>query len=189
MPTLNPARMTRQACLAGLLTLSCAAALAQATSGPGEPAIKGKGASASGYDQVVYKGLVGNALEAVPMDAEKRVALQRTNAVVSNTMSARSLTILAKLTNPVLLIGGFAWGLWSAANINAPDTAPAANVAPENATASESSDAPLAEPAPPIYEPLPHQQGANGALAATTLPTAGIPRTKVIKIWLAHPGG
>jgi hypothetical protein len=70
-----------------------------------------------GFDQIVYKGLVGNVLDAVPMDAADRLDLQRTNAVVSNTLFGRSLALLAGLSNPVLLLGGFVWGIWSATNI------------------------------------------------------------------------
>jgi hypothetical protein len=66
---------------------------------------------------VVYKGLVGKALDAVPMDAERRVALQRANAVVSSTVTGRSLTVWAGLANPVLMIAGMAWGIYSASNI------------------------------------------------------------------------
>ena len=68
---------------------------------------------------VIYKGFVGKALDAVPMDAEKRIVLQRTNAVASNTLTGRSLTAWAGLTNPVLLIVGAAWGIYSAINIKA----------------------------------------------------------------------
>ena len=75
------------------------------------------GVFAQGFDQVVYKGLVGNVLDAVPMDAADRLGLQRTNAVVSNTLFGRSLALLAGLSNPVLLLGGFVWGIWSATNI------------------------------------------------------------------------
>lgn len=73
---------------------------------------------------VVYKGVVGKALDAVPMDAEKRTVLQRTNAVVSGTLAGRSLTVWAGLTNPVLLIAGVVWGIYSATNIK-PATAKA----------------------------------------------------------------
>jgi hypothetical protein len=68
---------------------------------------------------VVYKGIVGKALDAVPMDPEKRVALQRTNAVVSNTFTGRSLATWAGLSNPFLLVAGVAWGIYSAINIKA----------------------------------------------------------------------
>jgi len=73
--------------------------------------------SAKGLDQIVYKGFVGNALDGIPMDPSKRVSLQRTNAIVSNTLSGRTLAVLAGLSNPVLLLGGLAWGVWSASNI------------------------------------------------------------------------
>jgi hypothetical protein len=68
---------------------------------------------------VVYKGVVGKALDAVPMDPDERVILQRTNAVVSSTLTGRSLMAWAGLGNPILLIAGLAWGLFSASNIKA----------------------------------------------------------------------
>ena len=71
----------------------------------------------SAIGDVVYKGVVGKALDAVPMDAEKRTILQRTNAIVSGTLAGRSLTAWAGLTNPVLLIAGVVWGIYSATNI------------------------------------------------------------------------
>lgn len=70
-------------------------------------------------DDLVYKGLVGKALDAVPMDAEERAALQRTSAVVSGTLGGRSVSVWAGLTNPILLVVGLAWGLFSASNIKA----------------------------------------------------------------------
>jgi hypothetical protein len=51
------------------------------------------------------------------MDPSKRLDLQRTNAVVGNTLMGRSLAVFAGLSNPVLLLGGFVWGVWAAANI------------------------------------------------------------------------
>lgn len=69
------------------------------------------------FDQVLYKGVVGNLLEAVPMEAEQRTTLQRTNAIVSGALSGKSLAALAKLAHPGFLIGGLVWGLWAAANI------------------------------------------------------------------------
>ncbi len=66
---------------------------------------------------VVYKGLVGKVLDAVPMDPNERVVLQRTNAVVSSTLTGRSLLAWAGLTHPMLWIAGLAWGLYSASNI------------------------------------------------------------------------
>jgi hypothetical protein len=71
---------------------------------------------------VVYKGLVGKALDAVPMDPDERIVLQRTSAVVSGTLTGRSLAAWAGLTNPILIIAGLAWGLFSASNIHAAET-------------------------------------------------------------------
>ncbi|MBI4195846.1 MAG: hypothetical protein HY526_12295 [Betaproteobacteria bacterium] len=74
-------------------------------------------------DDVVYKGIVGKALDAVPMDPGERVVLQRTSAVVSGTLAGRSISVWAGLSNPLLLIAGVAWGLFSASNINAAEAA------------------------------------------------------------------
>ena len=68
-------------------------------------------------DQVLYKGVVGNLLDAVPIDPDRRVGLQRTNAVVSSVFSGRSLAVLLGVANPVLMVGGLVWGIWSASNI------------------------------------------------------------------------
>lgn len=70
---------------------------------------------------VFYKGLVGKALDAVPMDPEERVILQKTSAVVSGTLAGRSISVWVGLSNPILLIAGLAWGLYSASNIKAPE--------------------------------------------------------------------
>ena len=79
-------------------------------------------------DQVIYKGVIGNLLEAVPLEPEQRVQLQRGNAVVSNALSGRSLAVLLGLTSPLLMIGGLVWGLWAAANIkSAPADSPSAS--------------------------------------------------------------
>lgn len=68
---------------------------------------------------VVYKGVVGKVLDAVPMNAEERVALQKTGAVVSGTLTGRSISVWAglSLSNPILLIAGLAWGIYSATHI------------------------------------------------------------------------
>lgn len=83
-------------------------------------------------DQVIYRGVVGNILEAVPLPAEQRVQLQRGNAILSNTFTGRSIAVLLGLASPVLMIGGLIWGIWSAANIKATPSAHAAE-APPNA--------------------------------------------------------
>jgi hypothetical protein len=73
-------------------------------------------------DQVIYRGVVGNILEAVPLPPEQRVQLQRGNAVVSNTLTGRSIAVLLGLASPVFIIGGLIWGIWAAANIKATPT-------------------------------------------------------------------
>ena len=72
----------------------------------------------------IYKGVVGKALDAVPMDPERRVILQRTNAVASSVLTGRSLAVWAGLTNPLLLVGGLVWGLFAASNIKANEAGP-----------------------------------------------------------------
>jgi hypothetical protein len=95
-----------------LLALACPAS-AQEYPGPRAAA----SIFPQGFDQAVYKGVLGNALDAIPMDPSKRLELQRTNAVVGNALLGRSLAVLAGLSNPVLLLGGLAWGMWAASNI------------------------------------------------------------------------
>ncbi len=73
----------------------------------------------------LYKGVVGNALELLPLEPDVRVDLQRVNAVVSSPLSGRSLALLLGISSPVLIIPGLVWGIWSALNIKVPkpDTA------------------------------------------------------------------
>jgi hypothetical protein len=62
--------------------------------------------------------------------------LQRTNAVASGTLTGRTLSVWAGLTNPLLLVGGLVWGLFAASNIKANEAGPApaaALVEPETA--------------------------------------------------------
>ena len=47
------------------------------------------------------------------------MALQRTSAVVSGTLTGRSLAIWAGLAHPVLMAAGLVWGIYSALNIHA----------------------------------------------------------------------
>jgi hypothetical protein len=68
---------------------------------------------------VMHKGLVGKALDVVPMDPDERVILQRTSAVVNGTLTGRSLAIWAGLGHPVLMAAGLIWGIYSALNIHA----------------------------------------------------------------------
>jgi hypothetical protein len=105
----------RRSTLSPLLLLFAVATTASAQDDPRSPAAPG--IFPPEFEQVVYKGVVGNVLDAIPMDPSQRVDLQRTNAVLSNTLLGRSLALLAGLSNPVLLLGGFVWGMWAAANI------------------------------------------------------------------------
>jgi hypothetical protein len=68
-------------------------------------------------DQVLYKGVVGNLLEAMPLDPEQRVQLQRGNAVINNAFAGRSLALLLGIASPPLMVVGLIWGIWSAVNI------------------------------------------------------------------------
>lgn len=101
--------INRSIVLAACLLLAIAA---RAEDAPQQPPALG---------DVVYKGLVGKALDAVPMDPNERVVLQRTGAVVSSTLTGRSISVWAGLglSNPILLIAGVIWGLYSASNIKA----------------------------------------------------------------------
>jgi hypothetical protein len=74
-------------------------------------------------EQALYKGVVGNLLEAVPMDAGQRVGLQRANAIVGTPFSVRSAALLLGIANPVVMIGGLIWGIWAASQIENPKTA------------------------------------------------------------------
>jgi len=103
-------------------------------------------------DQRIYKGLVGNVLDSLPMDPVDRVHLQRTNAVISNAFTGRSLAVLAG-GGPLLVLGGLLWGIWSASQINpAVDVVDAritvvnsnAGEAASVAAASDADDAPTA---------------------------------------------
>jgi len=102
-------RLALAACLV-LMGIACAAAHESVTA-PANP---------WRVDQMIYKGVGGNLLDTMPMEPDARVNLQRANAVISNPLSWRSAGILLGVANPVLLVGGLIWGIWSAANIEAP---------------------------------------------------------------------
>ncbi len=107
-----------------LFSLLLLLSLATSAAAQDDPASRvGAGGFSEGFDQALYKGLVGNVLDSIPMDPSKRLDLQRTNAVVGNTLLGRSLSVLVGLSNPVLLLGGFVWGVWAASNIK-PAAAP-----------------------------------------------------------------
>jgi hypothetical protein len=143
-----------------------------------------------GFEQVVYKGLLGNVLDVVPMDPSDRLSLQRTNAVVSNTFLGRSLAVLAGLSNPVLLLGGFAWGVWAATNIKAAEAelrlaVDAARSADGIATAERRAALPRLSP---NGEVTTAHLSPEAALASANSTTASGPALhappRVFKIWL-----
>jgi len=169
------------------LLLACATSAA-AEDNPDSRAVPG--VSPRGLEQTIYKGIVGNVLDAIPMDPSKRVNLQRTNAIISNTVSGRSLAALAGLSNPVLLIAGLAWGVWAASNIKAEEAGVEVSTNPAESgggTATEARVVALLDssaavndgPANPAPEPV-----SAGSIAAGDSGVAAPPRSPVIKIWL-----
>ena len=147
-------------------------------------------ASAQTLDQVIYKGFVGNLLDAVPMDPLKRVNLQRTNAVVSNTLSARSLGGLVGLSNPVLLVGGLLWGAWAASNISPEATGMKATAFSVNSGDRVETQAVFVALSDSSFagEELPARRvPAPGSLAMNSVGDSGVttlPRSPVMRIWL-----
>lgn len=183
-PFMSIPRSTFSAALL-LLTLAGAAWADEALNTPVVP-----GASSKTFEQVIYKGVIGNVLDTLPMDPMQRVDLQRTNAVVSNTASGRTLSVLMGLSNPILMIGGLVWGMWAASNIHpvAVDTKVAAlpvnagvRVEPEErlVALADSSPAEKAPAAVPVARTSPV---ALNSFAGSGLPEA--PRPPVIRIWL-----
>lgn len=156
-----------------------------ADSDPGPRAVAN--VSVKGLDQIVYKGLVGNALDGIPMDPSKRVSLQRTNAIVSNAWSGHTLTALAGLSNPVLLIGGLVWGVWAASNIKPEEDAMKATSDPAFPIATPGMVALLDHPqASDATHAAIHQvDTASAKRAAAGEPNDSSPaRSSVVRIWL-----
>ena len=175
-----------------LFPLALILALASpASSAQEDPASRPEpGVFSGGFDQAVYKGLVGNVLDALPMDPAERLGLQRTNAVVSSTLFGRSLTLLAGLSNPLLLLGGFAWGVWSAANINPVEAGlklaanpgrSGSSVAAQEREGALAYHSSAVDAAPVNAAPEPVLVVSNSA-ANAALPVPSRPH--VIKIWL-----
>lgn len=113
--------MLRAAFAVGLVLMSIAGSAAQDLELEPVPAAA---ALSEPFEQMIYKGVAGNFLDTMPLDPEARVNLQRANAVISNPLSWRSVGLLLGVANPVFLVGGLVWGIWSAANIKPalPDT-------------------------------------------------------------------
>lgn len=140
--------------------------------------------------QVIYKGVIGNVLDTLPMDPVNRADLQRANAVVSNTISGRSLATLIGMSNPIFIIGGLVWGLWSASNIQP--------VAVETKTAFKPVDAGVRvetkerfvafeEKSPAEKSPVAGLMARTSSLALNSFAGSGTsedPHPPVIRIWL-----
>lgn len=147
-------------------------------------------ASSPKLDQVIYKGVIGNVLDTLPMDPVQRVGLQRTNAVISNTYSGRTLSVLMGLSNPLLIIGGLVWGLWSASNIHpvAVDTQVAAD--PVNADVrveTEDRSVAFADSVLDGKTPAVDPAARISSVALSSFAGSGMPddpRPAVIRIWV-----
>lgn len=172
-----------------LLAILTACAFAENTPNPQENADRSPHPA---VDQIIYKGLIGNALDSVPMDSAQRVKLQQTNAVVSSTLSGRSLTTLTKLTNPVLLIGSIVWGLWAAANINSqiggaplPEMSAPASPIGQLAGAGEAISNANSESIGEVQRNT--QSPESAAISGTSDSSSKEPLARTIKIWLPPP--
>lgn len=105
------------------------------------------------FDQLIYKGVVGNLLETVSLDPAERVELQRANAVIGNALSGRTLAVLLGVANPLLMIGGLMWGIFAASRIKPPRQAPAARAGvcgDEWLAIAEAAAPDLASKSPPV---------------------------------------
>lgn len=68
---------------------------------------------------IFYKGLLGKALDALPLDQSARTGLQQANAVIGSSFAGRSLAALTGIGGPLLTLAGLAWGIFSARKIAA----------------------------------------------------------------------
>lgn len=73
--------------------------------------------------QTIYKGVVGNLLDSVPLTPEDRLQLQRANAVLGSPLTARTVAVALGIASPPLMVVGLIWGLWSASQIKPAHTA------------------------------------------------------------------
>ncbi len=79
--------------------------------------------SPNAFSDIVYKGVVGKVLDAMPLDASTRTGLQRANSVVGSTFTGRSLGLLAGISAPLLAFAGLIWGIFASKHIDAAATA------------------------------------------------------------------
>lgn len=110
--------MCQRIVIGGLILLHAATASGQA------PAVESPPTPSPSAEQVLYRGIVGNLLESVPLDSTDRVQLQRANALVTTPLGARSLALALGIAQPPLLVAGLLWGIWSAAKIKPIEAAP-----------------------------------------------------------------
>jgi hypothetical protein len=109
----------RRRVVAGLMLLIFAARVCAEEASKVDPDL-------SRFQEMLYKGVAGKVLDSVPMDPEHRLGLQRTNAVVSNTLGVRSFVLWLGFTNPIFQVMGLAWGVFAASNIKqTPNPSPA----------------------------------------------------------------
>jgi hypothetical protein len=80
---------------------------------------------------IIYKGIAGKVLDAMPLEPSTRTTLQRANAVVSGAATARTIGALTGLGGPLLTIAGLIWGIFSSRQIEA---APAEDAKPAGDT-------------------------------------------------------
>ena len=98
------------------------------TSAPGKPA-----EPAQALPDIVYKGIAGKVLDAMPIEPSTRLGLQRANTIVSSTLTVRSVGLLTGLGGPLGALAGLLWGIFSSRQIEAAPPAeakPAANTIP-----------------------------------------------------------
>jgi hypothetical protein len=86
---------------------------------------------ARGVPDIIYKGIAGKVLDAMPLEPSTRATLQRANAVVSGAATARTIGVLTGLGGPLLTIAGLIWGIFSSRQIEA---APAGDAKPAGDT-------------------------------------------------------
>jgi LysM repeat protein len=96
-------------------------------------AVTDKPAEASrGLSDIVYKGVAGKVLDALPIEPSTRANLQRANSIVSSAFTARSLGALTGIGGPLVTVAGLLWGIFSSRQIEAAPTEakPATNTNP-----------------------------------------------------------
>lgn len=134
MPAPMPMPIAAPAPAAGGLPSPAALAIyAQIEAAPGVPYAQ---AQASALPDIVYKGVVGKALDLLPLDPSTRTGLQQASTVIGSSMVGKSLAALTGLGGPVLTVAGLVWGIFSAQKIGAMQAAVPQPAGPEPAQAA-----------------------------------------------------